>query len=109
MKAHDMFRHQMRWALAAHGLGLAVTIVGLLIGQLPLAMAGALFSISVDLGSRATMRCPFCQRTVSGYIVRWPLLWTSRVPKRCPYCDTDYDRDIWRPENQDHEDGDRSD
>ncbi len=94
MKAREMFRHQIRWAVIAHAIGMGVLLLALWLRSLSLAMAGAVFVLSVGLGAKATMRCPFCQRPVAGEMIRWPLLWQSRVPARCPFCATDYEQDM---------------
>ena len=94
MKAKDMFRHQLRWALAAHVLGLLLLGVAIWLRLLGLGLAALLFILSVGLGAKATMRCPFCQRPVAGEFIRWPLLWRSRVPEHCPFCHTELEKDM---------------
>jgi hypothetical protein len=94
MKASDMFRHQLRWALAANVIGLLLLAGALWLRSVGMAMAAAIFLLSVGLGAKATMRCPFCQRPVASELIQWPLLWRSRVPERCPHCATPLDREM---------------
>jgi hypothetical protein len=89
-----MFRHQLRWALGAHVVGLTLVAVAVWFRLVPLGVAATMFLLSVGLGAKATMRCPFCQRSVAAEIIRWPWLWTSRVPQRCPHCGTDLEQEL---------------
>ncbi|RFA31456.1 hypothetical protein CAI21_02275 [Alkalilimnicola ehrlichii] len=95
MKAKDMFKHQLKWALLAYAVGVLVLALAVALRSLSVGMAAALFILSISLGARATMRCPFCQRSVASDIIRWPLVWESRVPERCPHCNTELDKNIY--------------
>lgn len=94
MKAKDMFRHQLRWALAAYVVGLLVLGLALWQRSVSLISAAVLFLLSVAMGTKATMRCPFCQRSVARELIDWPLLWRSRVPDNCPHCGNEFDREM---------------